>query len=1716
MMSKIISSEQVISNTVKISCGTEVGTGFLISKDIIITAYHVLDDHFESSEPILIDTISYDRDSIVAYDIELDLCLVRIKESSENGLELHSNIPSFKQPCSIFGFPYLSDKTGDSFSGEIDKIETEQRWDFSFNCKDVDSNIDFGGLSGGAVISENKVIGIVLLQSGRSLRAISIRKAKTFLELNEINIHEEQAPHEIPDRLKQIVHQSSPNYAVFQDLTTKLSNEAGWFLTTGTPGSGKTTLIAGYKSNEQTKICGRYFIKIPEDTVSTSVRSSPRNFISWIEDSLRDLLGGYIDHESNFEKRIERIPDLLDLLSQSFPDKHCIFLIDGVDEIIDIQSFFSVLPLVFPKNISFILSTTSIEIIPSGIKAQLDDNHIIKVVPLDLNQCTAYLIEKFKGRDYKIVDIQMMAIKSEGHPLYLQYLSEYVLSYEVEPEHFSAWTQEIPTIGGEIVTYYESIWDKFFKDETKLWIVLTLSQLRSKIEEQYLIQMLPEQFRFSFLSNFQPISYLLNLDESYVEIYHTSFKNFIISKAALYNNSSNDLIDSFCQSNLNNRYSIENILYHKLKSSTPEKAVEFCSQNWADNCAINHVAPDLVIFDIRNVIRYVTELGSFNDLLRLLLLLERIEFRYDSVFAENATHLATALLSINEYEAALNYLIRENTLLVSDSDALQFLKLFYEKNALKEADILFEVMEARFRVFIHDEFNNVSSENPISLSPFVYRSNALTLSVKTKGNNQLLRSQSLISRLKEYQDKVHTNNGQEARNIIYKVREQASAWNFAYMIRTLNDSISSKEMEEKLGGKIDNEWARMKALSIHFFNGMNDSASEFIVKNQAYFDTIEDIEWLIKNYGYKEEYATYQILVEALIQDSKEFEIIETLLKKLLSKISNTSELRKQNGVDLDYNQIHSMYRKGKYLGYLNIEHEISVPTRYIRSTSWEKYYAEIIENIGILEGKVIRKRLTDNELSEELNSLKLLVKSTEIELSERARLDRSYLLIEDIYPFIFERVSELFLNYFRSDEEWFFDFVVNNSKKQFGIYSEGFRSTLGDTIQIYCKYGKYDHETEKLTDILREHIENYVENRWERTPELIKVVEFYGIINQLEKAKETYNSMLKTSMGPSWYKEAQLQLLNRTYRLNINSDQRKVYSQKFAGLLDAASGEMTFQRFIRQEKESFVGDLVSTNFHNQAIDYLKFETIPPAKILKQNAERNSLDQLEIGYSYENGARNMSIQSGVLQLIETSSNLSPYLRIALCDIFVINDDVFRFIDDFAYQYALGINKISNPDHRNQIYEYVSLVMTSEELEDEDRRNFSRSFISSLNTDLYNEFYDFAKNNLKSMKFPNPEDKEGNNDSYSVTKKGNCFSDLLNRDSESRLKNEDFINQGVESFEKENISIWYDNWSTESNEIRNRLKDLFTDSTQIVRSLTSPINKPDLSSWTLVDQLIWFSEGVLTSEETEMIFKEITNHFSLLVRPKQNYFEKYDWLMNISEGDIDIKILELIIWLTSHPLNWISSKADEMLRFLIKVDTNFVLPVFIQISQSTDPFSNGEYCSQLLLEVHSEIETKLVKLFEENPDLINQIASLQHFTIFNNYYELSKKLLEIGFAKLFEAITETIPEEIDYSGQVILDNHMLHPIDYEIGELNDSEILNGQFCKDILYLINSYCFPLQWQDFERSDLYLKRSYHENRSYNGRYPVLTNFALNIAIKQRISRKNIELVNQIINTY
>lgn len=179
----------------------EKGTGFFISKNQILTCKHIIEN--QDGNIIINECFNQNERKLTAQVIDscdsCDYSLLQLHEDfeSEHFLELCDSEIIEEENIKIFGYPnddqgqIVGERLQGNIEGKLDSPELAQ--DVSLEIFNFAHNTKYSAFSGSPVVNEyNQVTSIVKYQAVRSLSSVSIRKARPFLEKNNISIKPDQ------------------------------------------------------------------------------------------------------------------------------------------------------------------------------------------------------------------------------------------------------------------------------------------------------------------------------------------------------------------------------------------------------------------------------------------------------------------------------------------------------------------------------------------------------------------------------------------------------------------------------------------------------------------------------------------------------------------------------------------------------------------------------------------------------------------------------------------------------------------------------------------------------------------------------------------------------------------------------------------------------------------------------------------------------------------------------------------------------------------------------------------------------------------------------------------------------------------------------------------------------------------------------------------------------------------------------------------------------------------------------------------------------------------------------------------------------------------------------------------------------------------------------------------------------------------------------------
>lgn len=1735
MNQKILNPKQIEAATVQVICGDKSGTAFFVAtegdKQILLTCEHNLPE----GQPVKLYLNDKEVDAEILERIsDRDVAILGLKNKPATiipALPLKKTEIPYDENWETYGFPTQRVESGGRYTGSVSRTNNGTKWDVDLECEQYNNLDQFDGLSGSPLVMNGHVVGVIGYDTVGTLGATSISSIAEILNKHHIMVTIDKG-HAIPDSIESDISDTTPNEEVLQKINDVVAAQidGSYFLVSGSPGSGKTTIAAQLKLEAGNHIISdRFFVKVPEtEEIPTQIRATPDFFMRWVEEVCHRTLYNSPPPKPKAEKSLnDRIIDIHQAIQQlslhyQQQGKVAFLIIDGLDDVSasKIESFLSVLPAKLPPHIKVILSCTSKELLPNAFQAEIDASKEIKVTPLSIQNAEDYLSEHVKEKGLNTNQIAALAEKSEGHPLYLRYLTKYILGMDEIPS-IDDWISSIPVIGGEIENYYNKIWLQINDHPEEIWLAATLSRLRVPVDKKTLSEIQPEATKHNFLSSFKKIEHLLRDNEA-ISIYHTSFSDFVNKKTDELGEQVHKNISDYIQKHPQTNFSLSEKVYHLAHGDEQSKrnALDECNQAWIDDCALNSINPDIVLVDVKNVIGLAAELGIAHKVISLLLLSQRVNFRYNTLFQENAIFLVNALLALGKPEEAIRYVVRNKTLITADGDALYLLQKFYEYEADEEAEILLKAINQTCSNILESGLKSDSFNRFIHL-----KCSAVTLS----SNKDFKRAFHEFDHIRNIAIKMIETSGNPP-EAVHKFRDDVGSYNSGYLIWRFYIPPFTKLTEDKF--KFDEKSSGFIALSI--YHALEFQEKSPIVKTEDNIPAwIEDLEYVIDKYGTHPDY--YFVLLHILLGRSKRFDLIENLYKNVFTS-AEEFDLRKENGVDLNHQSIHRFTLNAECLGYFDTVDQHPPLPQYGYSSNWEESIKSVFKHLCFLAGKV--KRYKSDGRNEEIKQLQsklpALIEKLIPNLRDRMNWKRSYALPELIYPVIYKNLIHLLIDAFPDYIPVFVEQIVNKKPYQLGLYTEGYADSLFVIARELAKEAEHEVSAFKVAKVLEEHIVSTVENRWERNEYLLRLVELYALLKNHDKAKQAFKEMIDTSMGPSWYKEDQLGIINTAVSNIVSKDGNLSYLQKFAAHLHNASGEMTFQRYVKQQQEEFVGDLAKVGFLNKSIGYFKHLLLPDLRTVIANAESGTVDMPYVGVGYVLGARAIEEQSGIMYMLRNIEDSGSLIVWGLCELFLLGDD--RYIRGYAKIQAGILNRLENsePGKLDIVFKRLARFVVAE-ISAEFRYEYLRELFSELSTSNFEKVKPYLEAVGMQPSQPSREEtEEEEKPSIPKREEKDALDDLIIAKEEARRKIDTenksgarkLIIDALQKVQDEKYGVWSFNYSNKIDDIRNLFAETYNSSEEFIKDIKQLIvNEPYFEEWVIASQIISLLRNINDEHEKQLILEAVLEHINLMVRTGQHFYDRYEWLNKgadkVYTDEQDDHLIKFLIWFLNHPSLVVKNRVIETLVWLGSINPGIVLRALVK-EILCDGYSISKELSAAIIHQLSNVnsdgfEENLRATLEENEQ---ELLKLNHFMIRESILASLIELKNNGIADLDDLIAKlerTFAATNKSKGEIVFQEEFLEPLRDPLYELNELNILTKQFAETLVGQVKALA-PLSIEDTQKASEYIDRSFndHNDISLVSDFDVLLRYALNVAVYSCTTLSDREKVADILRFY
>jgi len=1714
--------------TCQIICGTELGTGFLVTENLILTARHCVLEAIENNVAIDLNfSLSNSEIKITAtvinHDTDLDICLLSIPNSLEiTPIKLEASLPREGGNWYSFGYP-ASKSIGHRVSGNISQILEilKLRMDLDLTIESSTALGNYSGLSGSAMICEGAARGLIKLKLQGTLGSISIHQLTDFLTENKVPVNQKAEV----ENLEESSNIFAERAGFKNEFEVLLKNNSGKYIfLEGAHGIGKTTFCNEFNpDNSSLLVLGNYSFSSQKRGISAAQQIQPDVLFDWISTSISILLSGEPSRkvEKPYSGLIVEVEQLLKDFSEYCISKNSqgIIFIDGLNEAESVgkESFsrlMGLLPLELPIGISVVFTAPSYDNIKVPLEGRVNESNIIALPSLGNDIVKNYCWQEIQEDRATPALISHICEKSQGHPLYLRYLIEYVNNEPADNE-----LDDFPVFTGSIGTYYEQLWSKLLEDREAANLLAIISRLRWGISTNDLPKILTPTEQAVFISTLSRIRHLL-LTPDETSIYHASFTDFLISKTSQLDNTIEKRLAEFCANETELIYCNINIIYHLLRSGNSE-SVTSCTQKWVDQCVTLGVEPDTLLFDIEEVLAFAVTNGSTVEIVRILLLSQRINFRYNTLFAQSAQLAAKALIALKRPQDALQHAIRFNTLFVHLDEAFQIILSLIQGKYIEEALELLALLE--------DQIIEALGAQTPTFEDFIFfrqvQIRCLLFMELADGNDRLEKAlNTLLSSIHILRENTDNSSHEFLQCMVTELQCVIPSHLLCFYDRYTNlDTIRQKSPELPLPSNV----LDILICSLHQYLEL---LNEFKLPKttNSLEEIFADIEELLSS-GSTLDTQAANVAVDILIQLDAPSSILESLATLGGDTLPVQFNIKADNGVDIDDKKIYQEGHKCKVRAFLNTDMDFPTLSEW-SETEWLQSLEQITQALFWCEGKARRGKVDNNAVlqSQILDYIQTSIfTSLNFSLAQRITWEDSYAIPEKVLPLLYEKLVELYIDCYPQEIASFLQHISNLISSQCGVYSEGFREILSVVLHQIITKEINPSVSDCVFDLLqqwKDYVLRNVENRYELVPELLKLIPLFVRMDADEIAKQLYQNMLDASMGPSWYKEDQFGIMISALKSIPKTDNVNAELPQIAGYLERSSGEMTFQRFIRYEKMELIGELFRRGKSNQGCQYFKRQVCGTLPELYSEASTGDMDRIDTmnGMRYPGGA--LDEQAAILHIIRNVEQADWRLCWVLLEIYQYGDT--RHLTDYAEQYAILVNTVNEaPEVLLEMVDRMKFILGSE-LNPNQHLEFLKAFQDKLDSIHLPLFSGILEPILTESSTKKPERKTqteglsavddrdddvlylpGTFGKASATK--DAYEVLAKAEKELARGNIDASKyQAVEALQ----TLQNGGWSIWGS--AHRAEDILLEQAQsadevIQRYAPLLLNERYEARWKLAEHLIGRVTKILDDKESNLLVQSAIDHIRLLVGDAKGEIEEFEFLGEEEESNASLDLLKLLFWLIDHPEKLRGGKAANMLSWLLKQETAYYEHC---VSQA---FSMGiSYSADVICGIFDGLSTQNPLHFWEQVSPFLNLGMIpqncQHVSRLTILHRIANRAADAGSTYASEIaaliVDQFHPDSIKRPSIHIPQPIWMHCLTKEWKSLESLGVISNEFVDHFEKRMLQICSPLDissaWNLEERVSTGFKIN---TRAVLNRWEAKIRFALNTSLFHFVSKQN-----------
>ena len=1300
----------------------ESGTGWLITADLVLTAYHCVENAVRAGEPVIVrfgvGSSAFEHTVVIGpHDEDLDICLLQLSTPlSVEPIPIDADGPRPGEQWFAFGYPAAKLQLGHVVKGEIQQVLPERVHgvDLDLSVEQGTHLSDYQGLSGSAFMVGAVCKGLLRLNIDSAIGALSFSMLKPFLGANGL------LPDESTDNVDAGPIGTRPAFdSLFE--STIVNKRGGYVFVDGSHGVGKSTYCQQFRP-ELTELdrLGVYQFTERARGSTPAHQAQPEVFFDWANSLLSIRATGKPARlmELSYNQLIEKTDEVFQSLAKrcAKAGKVGVLFIDGINEAAAVgeetlKRFVNLLPQKVPDGLVVVITGVGLDSIASSLGTILQGAERLTLSPLDRDIQYGVCVE-FLDKDKATTEIVgTLCDRAMGHPLYLRYLADLVNSGATQGD-----IAELPAFSGSIQDYYKTIWAKLVPNAEVVNLLGIIARLRWGIPASNLTSMLTYAESGAFPSTLLRVRHLLANPES-TAIYHPSFSEFVVHETAPIGEWVHARLAGFCSARESGDYGVLNRVYHGLRGGREPLllAIQGCEQAWVDDSVLLGAEPDVLLADIDETLAAATSVGTATDIIRLLLLSQRLTFRYNTLFVQSAEPVALALISLGKTESALRHVVRNGRLVVSPDEAFAVAKALTQHGSPEHAIEVLDLVQRELNAV----FEKIFSEDGGSVQEFLravnLRLHGFSLAKAAGGDPSFKRFlRFIIERVVRGHDSNFTQeDGDEViRQLTGEMMGARLCLEGEYQpILTLGVPVN-----------VDLHVQLLLSLQTLVHAEMYSEHYGVALKREMVDLVLSDVEKAIKAPLRTEDQRF--VFTNALIETGAAPGLVEAYSASV-DMGDGTVPFYDKNRADPDeaiFESAMLRLRASLFLESGYAEPSVQMPT----TEGWERSLEIVARAVAWCDGKGRRAMASKDQAG--LDAVwsfvaDALLPCFEFKLESRIHWESSYFIPETVVPRLYRRVAKLVLDCFPTKAAALLDAIERGFEVQLGLYNEGFRKALQEVLRLFIERAPEGPNADKVFSLVllwRDYVVENVENRFELVPELLQIVPLLARLKAPEEALRTYKSVLSFSMGPSWYKEEQLSMMTGTLKtLPAASLVQASSLAQIAGLLESATGEMTFQRYVRADKGNFIGQLCRRSLFLDAVRYFQHQSCGTLDELFAQATSGNLDRVStlVGMRFPGAA--LEEQAALLSLLRhTCEPANWQLRWALLEVYQHGDE--RHLADWGREYAAIISELVNsPDDLTRVKARVHSIANT--LNTERAWLLLRTLVSSLPSDLRPDF-----------------------------------------------------------------------------------------------------------------------------------------------------------------------------------------------------------------------------------------------------------------------------------------------------------------------------------------------------------------------------------------------------------